>query len=822
MAKSSSSTDNEVYDDSYCSKSCKKNTENLNIKISKLNEELSDCETDLYNYKRGLSQVEARVEFKENEVKYCERIRVLERDVKIGDNKIEYLKDELEQIKKEKESLNNKLTGFENASKDLDNLLRSQRSDKNKEGFIYTAVPPPPAQIYSPLKKDLSWRAWKTHIKEDPEEDPKEDPEEDPVDYLVDGGDNDDESSDDDDDDDDDEDEQEASEDDDEEEEEEHLALADSSVVLVYDHVPSTKDTEAFETDKSTPTPVPSPRRRTARMSIRSQTLMSATAEALIAEYASAPTPPSPPPSLLRVADALAEIEANSFSRNGDDSRDSGTGNRRTERATRECTYSDFLKCQPLNFKGTEGVRAQGANERVLTCFECGAQGYLKNNCPELKNKNQGNQAGNGNAVARAYVVGTSGTNPNSNVVTGAFLLNNRYALILFDTVADRSFVSTAFSSLIDIIQTTLDHGYDIELAGGIPPTRQVEFQIDLIPGTSPVARAPYRLASFEMKELSNQDPVPHLGELRVECLLEDRLEFGLSSAESVKKTSQIPLLELDMDIMNFKLCRLNEKVIAYASRQLKIHEKNYMTHDLKLGAVMFALKIWRHCLYGTKYTVFTDHKSLQHIFDQKELNMRQRHWLELLSDYDCEIRYHLGKANVKAEHQKPFGLLVQPEIPQWKWDNIIMDFISKLPRTSSGYDTIWAEVRDTQLTGPEIIHGTTKKIIQIKQIIQATRDRQKSYADVRRNPLEFQVGDKVLEKVETVAYRLELPQQLRRVHSTFHVSSLKKCLSDEPLAIPLDEIHIDDKLHIIEELVEIMDLEAKRLKQSRIPIIKA
>ncbi|GJU85401.1 putative reverse transcriptase domain-containing protein [Tanacetum coccineum] len=93
-----------------------------------------------------------------------------------------------------------------------------------------------------------------------------------------------------------------------------------------------------------------------------------------------------------------------------------------------------------------------------------------------------------------------------------------------------------------------------------------------------------------------------------------------------------------------------NEKVIAYASRQLKNHEKNYTTHDLELGAVVFALKNWRHYLYGTKCTVFTDHKSLQHILDQKELNMRQRHWLELLSDYDCEIRYHSGKANVVAD----------------------------------------------------------------------------------------------------------------------------------------------------------------------------
>nr|GEU38523.1 putative reverse transcriptase domain-containing protein [Tanacetum cinerariifolium] len=92
------------------------------------------------------------------------------------------------------------------------------------------------------------------------------------------------------------------------------------------------------------------------------------------------------------------------------------------------------------------------------------------------------------------------------------------------------------------------------------------------------------------------------------------------------------------------------EKVISYESRQLKIHEKNYTTHDLELGAVVFALKIWRHYLYGTKYTVFIDHKSLQHILDQKELNMRQRRWLELLSDYYCDIHYHPGKANVVAD----------------------------------------------------------------------------------------------------------------------------------------------------------------------------
>nr|GEY44685.1 putative reverse transcriptase domain-containing protein [Tanacetum cinerariifolium] len=235
------------------------------------------------------------------------------------------------------------------------------------------------------------------------------------------------------------------------------------------------------------------------------------------------------------------------------------------------------------------------------------------------------------------------------------------------------------------------------------------------------------------------------------------------------------------------------EKVITYASRQLKVREQNYTTYDLELVSVVFALKIWKHYLYGTKCTVFTDHKSLQHILDQKELNMKQRSWLEFLSDYDCDIHYHPRKANVvadalslkerieplrvralvmtigldlsrqileaqiealkpknlekedvggmtrkdipkekleprvdgtlclngrnmkklywwpnmkaniatyvrkcltcarvKAEHQRPSGLLVQLTIPEWKWDNITMDFITKLPKSPQGFDTIW------------------------------------------------------------------------------------------------------------------------------------
>ncbi|GJU77305.1 hypothetical protein Tco_1274375 [Tanacetum coccineum] len=274
--------------------------------------------------------------------------------------------------------------------------------------------------------------------------------------------------------------------------------------------------------------------------------------------------------------------------------------------------------------------------------------------------------------------------------------------------------------------------------------------------------------------------------------------------------------------------------------------------------------------------------------------------------------------SEVKAEHQRPSGLLVQPKILEWKWDNITMDFVTKLPKSSQGYDTIWycvpstnrrAKREDhsnsrgmlraerstlkgwvktfaisrfsyynsytlasmptiqalmvkvtftllvdskwgTQYLGPELIQETTEKIIQIKQRMQAAHDRQKSYADLKRKPMEFQVGDKVMLKVSPwkgvvrfgkrgklnpryvgpfkvigkvgeVAYKLELPEELSRVHNTFHVSNLKKCHADEPLAVPLDELHLDDKLHFVEEPVEIVGREVKRLKRSRIPLVK-
>nr|GEZ67110.1 putative reverse transcriptase domain-containing protein [Tanacetum cinerariifolium] len=389
------------------------------------------------------------------------------------------------------------------------------------------------------------------------------------------------------------------------------------------------------------------------------------------------------------------------------------------------------------------------------------------------------------------------------------------------------------------------------------------------------------------------------------------------------------------------------------------------------------------------------DHQSLQYILDKKELNMRQRRWIELLSDYDCETRYHPGKANVvadalgqkerepmrvkalvmsvhlslhdqicnaqskamekknvkaenlgrlikpifeihpdgtryhdkrvwlpkfgglrdlimhelhkskysihpgfdkmyqdlkqlywwpnmkaeiatyvskcltctkvKAEHQRPSGLLQQPEIPVWKWERITMDFIIGLPRTPSGYDSIWVIVdrltksahflpvkttdsmeKLTQLYLKEVVcrHGVPISIISdrdskftsrfwrsLQEALGKRLDMSTAYHPEMDGQSErtIQTLDDMLracvidfrERIGPVAYKLELPRELQGIHNTFHISNLKKCLSYESLSIPLDEVQQDDKLYFIEEPAEIMDREVKRLKQSCISIVK-
>ncbi|XP_071686869.1 uncharacterized protein [Rutidosis leptorrhynchoides] len=225
----------------------------------------------------------------------------------------------------------------------------------------------------------------------------------------------------------------------------------------------------------------------------------------------------------------------------------------------------------------------------------------------------------------------------------------------------------------------------------GLSPVREVEYKIELLPGSTPVAKAPYRLAPSEIHDMMSQiqelldrgfirpsslpwgapvlfikdfskitGPLTKLTRKDVTFRWSDEQENAFQTLKQL--LCQAPILVLPEGTEDFVVycdtslaglgCVLmqREKVIAYASRQLKTHEKNYPTNDLELAAVVFALKLWRHYLYGTHCVICTDHKSLQHIFLQKELNMRQRQWQELIKDYDCEILYHPGKTNVVAD----------------------------------------------------------------------------------------------------------------------------------------------------------------------------
>ncbi|GKC66035.1 putative reverse transcriptase domain-containing protein, partial [Tanacetum coccineum] len=433
------------------------------------------------------------------------------------------------------------------------------------------------------------------------------------------------------------------------------------------------------------------------------------------------------------------------------------------------------------NANNANNQKGTGSSQKP-TCYECGVQGHFKRKCPKLKNNNFGNQVGGGNAPAKVYTVGHMGKNPDSNVVTGTFLLNNRYASILFDTGADRSFVSTAFSSQIDITPTALDHYYDVELAdgriiglntilrgctlnilnhpfnidlmpvelgsfdaiigmdwlvkyqaiivcaekivripwgnetlivhgdgsnrgnealfpedlSGLPLTRQVEFQIDLIPGAAPVARAPYRLAPSEMKELSEQlKELSDKGFIRpssspwgAPILFVKKKDGSLSPASGTRGGYSKNIVQNSPFLDKFVIIFIDD---------ILIYSKNKKEHEEHLQAVLELLKKekfqgihmdpakiesikdWKSpktpaeirqflglagvpslaLPEGSKdFVVYCDasHKGLGVVLMQRE----KRHWLELLSDYDCGICYHPGKANVvtdalsRKEQSKP------------------------------------------------------------------------------------------------------------------------------------------------------------------------
>nr|GEW15036.1 reverse transcriptase domain-containing protein [Tanacetum cinerariifolium] len=337
------------------------------------------------------------------------------------------------------------------------------------------------------------------------------------------------------------------------------------------------------------------------------------------------------------------------------------------------------------NNPNNNNQRAQRENTKGITCFECGVQGHYKSDYPKLKNGNQENRARKKNDMAREYTIRTARTNPNSNVVTG------------------------------------------------IPPTHQVEFQINLIPGAALVARVPYRLAPSDMKELSDQ-----LKELAEKGFMgpSDKQEADFQLIK--KKLCSAPILALPEESKDFvvycdasikglgAVLMQREKVIAYGSRQLNIHEKNYTTYDLELGAVVFALKIWRHYLYETECTVDYDFKVHYHLGKENvvadALSMKERIkplWVRsLVMTIGLDLIKKILGAQIEARKLEnlKFEDIGEPKIPQWKWDNITMDFVTRLPKMQGGNDTI-LKAMGTQLDMSTAYHletdGKSERTIQ-------------------------------------------------------------------------------------------------------------
>ncbi|GKA81690.1 hypothetical protein Tco_0788382 [Tanacetum coccineum] len=368
---------------------------------------------------------------------------------------------------------------------------------------------------------------------------------------------------------------------------------------------------------------------------------------------------------------------------------------------------------------------------------------------------------------------------------------------------------------MLNIPPITLTTTYDIEMADGnlvgtntviqvkefpevfpenlpgLPSVRQVEFQIDLIPGAAPIARAPYRLAPSEMQELSDQlQELADRGFIRPIFIDDIRIYSRNKEEHTDHLRTILELLKKEKLYSKFSKCDFWISIVQFFGHV--IDSQGIHVDPAKIEEV----KNWA--------SPTTPIESISQTEAIKEENIKAENLRGM--DKAFEVRPN-GTRCIKNQSWSPlFGNLK---------------------------DLIMHESHKSKYSihpGPEIIHETTKKIVKIRQRFQAIRDRQRSYANVRRNPLEFQVGDRVMLKVSLkrcdsirkarnsvmlalVAYTLELPEEFSNVHSTFYVSNLNKCLSDECLVIPMKELQFDDKLNFVEEPVEIIDREVKQLR---------